>query len=46
MTVSESKESSWCVLGDVVGSLMSSLANSAVDQRPGGKAYPVKRTKR
>jgi len=42
MTVSESKESSWRVLGDVVGHLVRSLASPAAGQRP----RPVKRTKR
>ena len=40
MTVSESKESSWRVLGDVVGQLVSALAT--VDERP----KPVRRKQR
>jgi hypothetical protein len=42
MTVSESKESSWRTLGDVVGNLVSTLASTNPDQRPN----PVLRTKR
>ena len=41
MTVSESRESSWRVLGDVVVSLVSSLASPVVDQR----LKPVTRTR-
>jgi len=40
MTVSESRESSWRVLGDVVGSLVSSLASPAVDQQPSAVRRP------
>jgi hypothetical protein len=42
MTVSESKESSWRTLGDVVGNLVSTLASTNPDQRPN----PVLRTNR
>ena len=40
MTVSESRESSWRVLGDVVGNLVSSLASPAVDRRPQSLVRP------
>ena len=42
MTVSESKESCWRALGDVVGRVMTSLESHAADERP----KPVRRNKR